>query len=63
MEEYLTIDQAAGVTGRSRATIWNLIRRYELTTYRRPGDRRTYLARRDVERLMEFEPREVGAAA
>ena len=64
-EEYLSVDEAAGAIGRSRATIWNLIRRYNLETFRRSMDRKTYVRRADVERLARgtFEPREASAAA
>ena len=64
MEEYISVDEAAQRMGRSRATMWNLIRRYELPTFRRPGDRRTYVQTKDIDRLMgTFEPREARAAA
>lgn len=57
MDQYLPVLDAAQRLGCSRATIWNLIRRHALPTYRRPGDRRTYLRVRDVEHLGIFEPR------
>ena len=64
MEEYISVDDAARRMGRSRATIWNLIRRYELPTFRRPGERRSYVQAKDIDRLMgAFEPREASAAA
>ena len=66
-EEYLSVDEAAEAIGRSRATIWNLIRRYNLETFRRSMDRRTYVRRADIEQLargtFEPRPREASAAA
>ncbi|MPZ24450.1 MAG: helix-turn-helix domain-containing protein [Dehalococcoidia bacterium] len=63
-EEYLSVDQAAEYMGRSRATIWNLIRRHRLPTFKRPLDRKTYVLKADLEKVMtSFEPREARAAA
>lgn len=56
MDELIAIDEAAMELGVSRATVWNWIRRYELPTYRRPGERRTLLRRADVARLHEPVP-------
>jgi excisionase family DNA binding protein len=53
MDEMIAIDDAAAELNVSRATIWNWIRRYELPTFRRPGERRTLLRRADVARLRE----------
>ena len=64
-KEYLTVDEAAKAIGRSRATIWNLIQRYNLETFRRSMDRRTYVRRADIEQLARgtYKPREARAAA
>lgn len=63
-EDYLSVDQAAEHMGRSRATIWNLIRRHRIPTFKRPLDRKTYVLKADLEKIStSFEPREVGAAA
>jgi len=56
--EYLTVEEAAREIERSVPTVWRLIRRYNLQTFRRPLDRKTYLRRSDVRQLREmFEPR------
>ena len=52
-ENLMSVDEAASDLGVSRATMWNWIRRHELRTFRRIGDRRTFLERAEVERLRE----------
>ena len=63
MEELIAVDEAAEELGVSRATVWNWIRRYELPTYRRPGERRTLLRRADVARLAEPMPADLAKKA
>ena len=58
MEELIAVDEAAERLGVRRATVWKWVRRYELPTYRRPGERRTLLRRADVARLAEPVPTE-----
>lgn len=63
-EDYLSVDQAAEYMARSRATIWNLIRRHQLPTFKRELDRKTYVLKTDLEKVVtRFEPREANAAA
>lgn len=52
-EEYIDTYQAAEELGISRATLWKLLARYEMTSYRLPGNRRTLLKRSDVDKLRE----------
>lgn len=47
-EDYLAIDEVTTTLGKSRATVWRLIRQHNLTTFRLPPDRRTFLRRADV---------------
>jgi len=58
MQDYVTVDEAAATLGVSRATVWNWIRRYEIPTFRRPGERRTLLRCADVARLAQPVPTE-----
>ena len=54
--EFVDTFQAAEELGVSRATIWNLIKRYQITRFRRPGEARTLIRRADLERLREPVP-------
>lgn len=57
MAGYLTVAEAAAVTGTTRFHISRLVKREGLTTYvQRTDRRRKYLRRADVERLMRPEP-------
>ena len=51
--EYVTIDEAAALEGKSRATMWVWIRRHQLPTYRFTGDRKTYIRREDMQRFRD----------
>lgn len=53
VDQLVAVDEAAVALGVSRATVWNWVRRYELQTFRVPGERRTLLKRSDVERLRQ----------
>ena len=56
--EYLTLEDAAARIGRSKPTLWRLIKRFDIPTYRRPMDRRAYVKPADVDRIREvFIPR------
>lgn len=60
-EDHITIEEAAAVLRRSVPTVWRLIRRYGVGTFRRPLDRRAYVRRGDIDRVLEsFEPRREG---
>ena len=52
-DTYLTIDEVAAELGRSRPTVWVRLKRYGITTYRRPPDRRTFVRRADLEVLKQ----------
>ena len=57
-EDFLTVEEAASALARSVPTIWRLIRKHKLQTFKRPMDRRTYVRRGDLEGLTsEFTPR------
>ena len=51
-EEYFSIDDAAREIGCSRATMCNLIKRNNLTTFKRPLDRKKYVRKADVQQLL-----------
>lgn len=50
-QAYVSVGMAAERMGVSKATLWRWIRRDELTTYRVPGRRETYITVKDMERL------------
>ena len=51
-EEYFSIDEAAREVGCSRATMWNLVKRHNLTTFKRPLDRKKYVRKVDIHQLL-----------
>lgn len=55
--EMVTIDEAEHEFGMKRATIYKYAKRGDITTYRRPGDRKSYVRRDEMRRLREFRPR------
>ena len=52
-----TLNEAAAMLECKRATVYNLIKRHNLTRYYRDGDRRTYLTFTDLLKLASFKPR------
>lgn len=52
-EEYVDTYRAAEELGISRATVWNLIRRYQIERFRFPGELRTVIRRRDLEKMRQ----------
>ena len=58
VDEYVTVNQAAGIAGINRRTIGRLIARGTLTTFQIEADQRQVLLRRsDVEALRMARPR------
>ena len=51
------LDDVAQEFGISRETLYRLIKRFDLETYRRVGDRRTYVDRDDIRPLVELQPK------
>lgn len=49
---HLSLDQLAAEAGVGRATVWRWIEQDNLTTYKLPRDRRTYVERSDVLRAL-----------
>ena len=45
--------------GIGRTTLYRLIKKYKLQVYRREGDRRSYVDRAEVRRIMELRPKDV----
>ena len=59
MDDYVTIQQAAGIIGASRWTVWRLVKEGRLQTYQLETNRRVKLVKRsDVEALMTPRPTE-----
>jgi excisionase family DNA binding protein len=54
--DLLPIDTAADALGTSRSTVYRLIRAGEVRSYRRRGDRKTYVSRAALERALSFKP-------
>jgi excisionase family DNA binding protein len=52
-----TVDDVAQETGVSRETIFRLIRKHKIETYKQLGDRRTYVNRGDIRPLIGMQPR------
>ncbi|MBI2865413.1 MAG: helix-turn-helix domain-containing protein [Chloroflexi bacterium] len=55
--QMITIDEAEQEFGMKRATIYKYAKRGDIRTYRRPGDRKSYVQRDEMKRLREFRPR------
>jgi excisionase family DNA binding protein len=55
-KDYLSVDEAAGELGVSRATLWKWLKRHNIGTFRLLGNRRTLVRRADVEKLKEPMP-------
>ncbi len=56
-DDYLAIDEIMAAIGKSRATIWRLIRQHGLATFRLPPDRRTFVRKADLPILGQPVPR------
>ncbi len=56
-EEFLAIEDLTRELHRSRATVWSLIKRNGIQTYRLPPDRRTFVRRADLPTLKQPVPR------
>jgi hypothetical protein len=54
MDELITVDQAAGEFGVHRATLFRAIREGTLGRHRRIGDKRTYVGRWEVQRMVDL---------
>ena len=55
--DMLTINQVEQEFGLKRSTLYRFVQKGSLTSFKKPGDRRTYFRRRDLERLTRFRPR------
>ena len=53
-EDLISLEEAQALLGVGRATLFNLVKRYDVPRYRIPAQgRRTFLRREDVQRLRE----------
>ncbi|MGH7881744.1 MAG: helix-turn-helix transcriptional regulator [Candidatus Dormibacteraceae bacterium] len=50
------IDEVAQEFGITRRTLYRLIKQHQLQTYRRTGDRRTYVDRSEIRPYVELHP-------
>ena len=66
-EGYIDLYDTAAELGISMATLWNLLKRYDIVRYRFPGKRRAVIKRSDLEQLRQpiplGRPRGTGAGA
>ena len=66
-DDLLTAEQAQEQLGVSRATLWNLLKRYKIPRYQIPAEgRRVFFKREDIQRLSEpvlVDPEQGEAAA
>lgn len=59
-EEYVSVEEAAALLGVAKVTVWRLIRRYGLQTFRILGERATFVRRADIEPLRQPIPIDKG---
>lgn len=59
---YMTVDEAAEFLGMQRSTVWKWLKRYDIPRYRIAGDRRSYLKKTDVEKILTPQPIKKAAA-
>ncbi len=52
----ISIDDATTEFGVSRSTIFRVFNAAGLTRYRRPGDRKSYLVRSELQQALSFHP-------
>ena len=57
MSNMVTIDQAAQALKISRNSLYRLIKKRQIVTYKKTGDLKTYLRAQDVTSLSGFQPR------
>jgi predicted DNA-binding transcriptional regulator AlpA len=51
------VNDVAREFGIGRTTLYRLIKKYKLPLYKREGDRRSYVDRGEVRRIMELRPK------
>lgn len=52
------VNDVAREFGIGRTTLYRLIKKYKLPLYKREGDRRSYVDREEVRRIMELRPKD-----
>jgi hypothetical protein len=57
-EPMVSLKEAATELDVTEKTVFALIRRHSLTKFSKPGDKRTYLRKSDVDALKKFQPKE-----
>ena len=66
-EGYIDLYDTAAELGVSMATLWNLLKRYDIVRYKFPGKRRAVIKREDLEKLRQpiplGRPRGTGSSA
>lgn len=50
-EDFVTVKEGAAELDVSEATMWSLLKQYEIERFRRPGKRETHFRRADLERM------------
>lgn len=57
-EQMITLSEAAAALGVAMTSLYRYIRKFDLQTYHKLGDKRGYLRAADVDRLKGFLPKE-----
>ena len=55
--QYVDLYEAAAELGVSIATVWNLLKRFDIVRYKLPGKRRTMIRRQDLAIMRQPIPR------
>lgn len=55
---YISVDETSEVYGHTRSWWFARIASGDLTAYERPGDRRTFLKHEEIQRLLDYRPKQ-----
>jgi hypothetical protein len=58
MDDMMPVDEAVAMLGVARSTLFRWLAQRDIQTFRRIGDKRSYVRRADVDALRTWQPRE-----